>query len=763
MIRTSIDGNVGGISNPVTITNFTSAETDLFNLDPAAGTAGGQAGVCDACHRAGAPLAPHPDTAHADNHNQGGTGDSCMVCHDHRNSFVGSCTGCHGGDYAAAGNLNYWPGGAGAAYPTRTGEHNVHITRLAAQLGYTLASLTDTQQKTMCAYCHNDSAGVGGGGHNDGGAPAEVGDFNRIWDAAADSAPVAVYTPGNGTNGVCSNVDCHNNKPALTTPTTYDWYDGAASACAMCHKDIPTEPTHLAHAVANSTYGIVIGCAGCHEATTWNVSAPATGHINGTWTMKAGLTYDGSWATSAVGSCATNICHNDGKYGAPFMAYVWGTPLSTCFSCHAYAPNLLTESHDEHMAAAMTTRAGGATGVISCNDCHTGNDVPTHIDGSVSFGGTTSFLYDGDTAVTGTTLGTCGINACHNDGKNGTVRSLTYTWGTPIGGMNSCTECHGDDATSLTTQAHQPHLNAAALFGRPISCPDCHAAATAATHANGSVSFGGTVIALDATYTGDKVVSGTTYGTCGINACHNDGTGLAQALNPAWDTIQTDCTTCHLNTIADTPMASNAHNEHMNATPAYAGAACVDCHTPQTAATHINGSTNFETVPVTATYSKTAAFPNDATASGTCLTASCHNRGAVPSAAWDIAAGTGAGFDLACNACHYYELAPTSVNNAAHFDPLSTSHNDHFDRSKLCVECHGALPTTTAHITGRTSLADGAVAVDDEADVTRTGLTFSDGVNDGAGRTTPVPAASGWAATRRARRTGRSPSPRRPA
>ena len=328
-------------------------------------------------------------------------------------------------------------------------------------------------------------------------------------------------------------MDCHNNKPTLTTPTAYDWYDGAASACAMCHKDIPTEATHLSHMNATTTYRVVIGCASCHEATAWNVAAPATGHINGTWTMKAGLTYGGAWpSTVPGGGCGINLCHNDGKNGPSFLnGYRWGNAMSFCNSCHLYDPDFHTESHQAHLDA--TTLAGGGTGEITCTSCHAFATGP-HIDGSVSFGGSTAFTYTGDAVVANTAgaFGSCGINACHNDGKNGTVRSVTYTWGTPIGAVNSCTECHGDDAASLTTQAHDQHLNAAALFGRSIACTDCHAAATAATHANGSVSFGGTVIALDATYTGDKVVSGTTYGTCGVNTCHNDGTGAAPAVEP---------------------------------------------------------------------------------------------------------------------------------------------------------------------------------------------------------------------------------------
>jgi len=77
----------------------------------------------------------------------------------------------------------------------------------------------------MCDYCHNDAAGAGGGGHIDGTYPASVGGFNRIWNGAADAGTAAAYTAGNGTNGTCAAIDCHNEK---STTTTFDWYDNAA-------------------------------------------------------------------------------------------------------------------------------------------------------------------------------------------------------------------------------------------------------------------------------------------------------------------------------------------------------------------------------------------------------------------------------------------------------------------------------------------------------------------------------------------------------
>ena len=65
-----------------------------------------------------------------------------------------------------------------------------------------------------------------------------------------------------------------------------------------------------------------------------------------------------------------------------------------------------------------------------------------------------AFTYNGSYP----TVGTCGVNLCHNNGRS-TTALLPYTWGTQLGGgTNSCTECHGATSTTLTTNSHGPHL-----------------------------------------------------------------------------------------------------------------------------------------------------------------------------------------------------------------------------------------------------------------------------------------------------------------
>ncbi|MBU0664416.1 MAG: CxxxxCH/CxxCH domain-containing protein [Proteobacteria bacterium] len=86
MIKPSINGKVGGINNSVAITGLNEATaTDLRGLDPSTAS---NDGVCDACHAKSG--SSHPDTAHANNHYQGDTGQSCMACHSHASSFAAS-------------------------------------------------------------------------------------------------------------------------------------------------------------------------------------------------------------------------------------------------------------------------------------------------------------------------------------------------------------------------------------------------------------------------------------------------------------------------------------------------------------------------------------------------------------------------------------------------------------------------------------------------------------------------------------------------
>ena len=83
MLKSSINGKVGGINNNVSVASLDNATaSDFSGLDPTAAPADG---FCDTCHAASADA--HPDTTQPNNHNQG---QSCIDCHSHEFSFATS-------------------------------------------------------------------------------------------------------------------------------------------------------------------------------------------------------------------------------------------------------------------------------------------------------------------------------------------------------------------------------------------------------------------------------------------------------------------------------------------------------------------------------------------------------------------------------------------------------------------------------------------------------------------------------------------------
>ena len=483
----------------------------------------------------------------------------------------------------------------------------------------------------------------------------------------------------------------------------------------MCHTNGEADQSHQAHVNSSATVGYNAACTDCHGAGTASASAPTAGHINGTFAAGGAqtirgyattLTYSGFTYPTVKGTCGTNICHNAGySVAGPALqppktaVYSWGTQIANCDACHDTVYNLLaTFSHTRH----LTTTTGG-TDARLCGNCHIAASNANHMNRTVNMGGTAITLdatYTGDKSVlTPALYGTCGINACHNNGVDsatGTPRTAAYSWATAIAGINSCDECHGDTVGTLTTQAHAAHLNASATFGiTTIACASCHGASAEqqTAHPNGSVTLVGLTYA-----TGDiDLVTPNTYGTCGVNVCHNDGTGVTQQSNPLWSASGLTCVNCHQDGAA---MITNAHNEHTQ----YTNMLCTDCHAAATAATHINGSTN---LAAAVTYLKGASFPNDAGAAGTCTTSACHNR-SVASVGWDQAA-------LACTSCH--------GNGSG--QSMSGSHDPHLVFGKVCNDCHAAAADTTHISTRPANLTSSANATTGEAGVVHTGVTWT--------------------------------------
>ena len=205
----------------------------------------------------------------------------------------------------------------------------------------------------------------------------------------------------------------------------------------------------------------------------------------------------------------------------------------------------------------------------------------------------------------------------------------------------------------------------------------------------------------------------TTAGKCDTN-CHG-----SQADTWLWDynsTIPVNayskavaCGACHSGGVTNTATSqSHAGHGRSSGTIVADETICEQCH-PTMDYTQYTGTHNDTNVDVDGTKVDYAG--------GTCETANCHNNpdnGGDRSTQWDVATA------LACDDCHYYDVSGAAVssgNNSSHKASLSTTHGAHFDKNKWCTDCHGAIPSDTAHISNYASLADAAVAIQDEATV----------------------------------------------
>ncbi|MDT8441992.1 MAG: CxxxxCH/CxxCH domain-containing protein [Desulfuromonadales bacterium] len=448
------------------------------------------------------------------------------------------CSSCHGGTVGTNAN-GYWPDGT--LEEDTAGAHAKHITALASEVyNETVAQLltdnttgnptltSDEKQKELCSYCHNTPGSDGDHGIV-ANLPAEVNSMFGMWTKAADNG---VY---DNVADTCATVDCHFNK---TTPdNTFGWYDGNASACVMCHVDVTSDTAHTAHTGAATTFGISIACADCHDAATdWaGNTAPATGHLDNTYSVSGGVAF-----TYSANTCGTNACHEDGKGGAPAdNTYTWGATLGDCSICHAASPT--TDAHSVHIA-------NGSYVPNSCNDCHAVATAGTHIDGAVTYGGEIS-------AAPGN--GSC-TNTCHIAGDAG-----DWAGGTPA---LACTDCHsgsgasayiGGDKSSMSGPNNMPQfgmhtvtatvsgvVHDHTIAGAGGDCAFCHVSMPAP----GGSHVDGTLLADGPANTDRGMFAGFSDGTpptC-TTACHSAGTTWTYKWSAtAANSDGSECANCH--------------------------------------------------------------------------------------------------------------------------------------------------------------------------------------------------------------------------
>ena len=613
----------------------------------------GKNGVCLACHATGAagvtPAAGyanknatrkinkyHYGANHSNNLN---SGRFCWDCHDGHGDKANATTG-------PIAMIHLKP--AMTVY-TSTGVPNTIVATNVNFLKYSAAyfGATASPYNGICNVCHTYKS-TGG---------------DKMTHYTATSSD------SHRSTSLCTT--CHKH----SADTTYDGkaYEGNASACDGCHAgsnssvgrlSVSATAGHVTHynlaTVFNhytgsnkhtaSAYGFA--CKNCHNTTT------TANHQNGgTANMLTTIGYSGSGTTANDGSgypyytnaaCATNVCHNNGRLGAPATSSVaWSTSksASNCGVCHV---NMATSaaasgSHVKH------TQASGT--VYACSVCHgagySSNGVvyTSHVDNQVNiaFTGTgtgTTYSKAAPIALNGV-FGTCSNGNCHGTGP--------VTWGANLGTVQ-CEKCHGSagtastgtfkltngTTTSISSTLHVSHLNSTHNWSSDIACTQCHAA----------VASVGTTGHIDSTLPAE-----ITWGP--LAAANGTPTNYTQVG-------QTCVTWCHGG------VSTNGIPQNKP--------------TPRTVPAW---TTAF---PTTSTFGDALGSASTNTGSGRC--AQCHG---FPPATSDHNGATLTGAK-SCNSCHNHVSTVSDGANAVTFSDPTKHINGTIDGGD-CVSCHGSIVT----------------------------------------------------------------------
>ncbi|MBE0502631.1 MAG: CxxxxCH/CxxCH domain-containing protein [Desulfuromonadales bacterium] len=536
------------------------------------------------------------------------------------------------------------------------------------------------------------------------------------------------------TNGTeCAN--CHGDYAT-------GWVSGVAP-----HTENPTRGSKH-----NATGNLTYPCAECHGigspgykwTTMWDPTGATSHHGDDKITMSNSAVHTFAIDTAPNpdrAGCTTTSCHgNDSLHN--FRVTTTSLPTATvtgieaailCSSCHGgyvgtnangYWPDganavdngsednsgahlkhmvyLAKSIYDEDLAGLLTDNGKGDADAKQkelCSYCHNAPGSDGDHGPVASLPAEVNSMYKGwlpktaDNGVWSAASKTCATVDCHFNKTTPT----TNDWYAPLNNGN-CAMCHVDVTVET---AHTKHTSAATAttFGRASLCSDCHEAAT-----NWGTNTGPATGHIDGVYTvaGSKMTSyvGFTYpavkGTCGTNACHNNGIGGAPIIDPVWGTTQANCTICH----AGTP-ATGTHVKHMSNT-AWVSGGCSDCHTDSTASV-ISASTHMDGVR-NAGGSKNVVN----NANGSC-TNTCHLSAEAGN--W-----TGNSSNITCTDCHsgsgasaYIGGNKTSVGGPnympqynMHLTVPTVSGKVHTAAglATACTTCHSNLADKTTHMNG---------------------------------------------------------------
>lgn len=494
-------------------------------------------GVCQACHALPASISNHLNT--------GATRRDCIVCHANAphtdNQPSANCNSCHGYPPTSGSGANGPATHNGVTYARYNESATPHVSHAGA---------SGSNYNYACSECHS------GNTHNSGSfTDVFVSPSVKAGASATYTAAVTASASTPAGDSTCNNVYCHSDGTGSfkSGQSAIVWSGtskigsiiGQPTECATCHDDKSALVTgsHARH-VATTAGNMAYTCNICHAATVSDNTTitDKNYHVNG----DKDVVFSGSGAASgsyvsAAKTCASVVCHSNGKSAAPVITPVWGTASTgACNACHltdSSTPQLTSGGHVVHFA--------GTTNASTCSKCHTYTTVTaaTHVNGSLQV----------NTAETG-----CGAIACH-----GYIEPPTWT--VSLSTYNSCTKCHGTPTVTVTsdnryviapndptatdtgkvstnpgTGAHQTHMRYLNGFSNystyDYRCLSCHPSLPASV--NHSTGVPETAFANIASKWG--AVSGATFGggNCSNVYCHKPaGTTLTDVgtdPNPSW-------------------------------------------------------------------------------------------------------------------------------------------------------------------------------------------------------------------------------------
>lgn len=675
----------------------------------------------------------------------------CMSCHPHKKGFKSpGCNSCHGNPPISAATVVFSPSPTGATFPDSPGAHTAHAVTKAMKCetchtGNTMPMVSYTVQMGILANATNVAGfngSVAGGTMN---VPQDANLTNGYTYVSSD-AGVTVLTKQAIDNPTCT-VYCHGNWAGRNgTIASPAWVGASQAVCGACHSTSTTSPpqtgSHNVHVLSTGT--VKLTCNKCHPAYA------DTTHLNGNvaWQLATADTRIGASATytafgkTAAASGTTGNKAPSATYGTCSVychganAPTWGGPNINCDGCHS-ASSTLEGSHAKHYgivtAATGNTTTNSSTTtayVFQCGTCHNaaatahaGGPVSGVQSAEVSLSGGGTYTAGGVAAVTSPdgvfnyTAGTCGFNACHNNGKaTPGAPNVVATWaGTlPV----NCTGCHNNNAASgvpMNTSGHPSHVSAAAVMSiKP--CQMCHdgtvdandqAIADKTFHVNGTRD-----IRILGTWDSDALPANNWNGTSCANVyCHSNGQATPTYQTISWSTT-VGCTGCHGGPGATTTLTAS-HLAHIGTDPSdlnkQFGYTCDDCHV-MTASNNIAISAGGLTYHINKTRDVSVAVANGGTGTivggdygediltprpDSCGTTMCHGSS---SPGWVAGVTNGN-----CSACHGMsdptktgrdtngDTAETDLQVGAHAAHLNSLNN--YSADITCDQCHNATVT----------------------------------------------------------------------